>query len=369
MRFSLFRAQLGYGDRLQVFTASSGPVPALEELYLRVDWPGGVAWAEARANIAYASGVPAEAVPGLAHDAARAAAVAGCTDPDALLAHLDATRAPHPIARNLLECAALEGLARSQGVAVAALLGGGEGGVRPVESNQCIFAGDTLERAASRAAAYAAEGFRRIKVRVGVGTAAEDTDRLRAIRAAVGDDVHLAVDANGTWSVAETVERLRALDGLGVEYCEQPTPPGDWTAFAEAASRTGWALMADEGLRTEADHDALRRIGPPHLAHLKLPKSGGPRPLVRQARALAEAGIRCMVGQMNEGALATAAALHCALAARPALAELYGAYGLLNDPAQGLRYRDGAAAVEEPVGVGVRLDPGRLTPVWSVGEA
>lgn len=368
MRATLHRRTLTYADGLQVFTASSGPVPGLEELYLHLAWRSGDGWAEARANIAYMSGVPAERVPALVADALRP--LLRATDAEQALVLL-ADSPAHPLASNVIECALLEGLARERGVAVAALLGATPARDAPiaVASNQCIFAGTTQDEAVARAARYAAEGFREIKVRLGVEPPRAEAERLRAVRAAVGDEIELAVDANGTWTVEEAVERLSLLEGLGVAYVEQPTPPGDWDAFAAVHARTGLPVMADEGLKTAADAAALMRLGRPFLAHLKLPKAGGPRELVAQARALKEAGIGVMVGQMNEGALATAATVQCAMAVRPAHAELYGAYGLAEDPARGLSYRDGRAWLAERVGMGVVLDPAALpAPIWTLGS-
>jgi len=61
------------------------------------------------------------------------------------------------------------------------------------------------------------------------------------------------------------------------------------------------------------------------------------------ARRLTDAGIPFMIGQMNEGAAATAAALHVACATSPAFAELYGADGLIDDPVSGVSYTAGTA--------------------------
>jgi L-alanine-DL-glutamate epimerase-like enolase superfamily enzyme len=367
VRFALHRHCLRYADGMQVFTASSGPVAVLEELYLRATWPGGEGWAEARANIAYAAGVAAERVPGLI--AAALETLCDAPDPAAALDLLAAADA-HPLARNPVECALLDALSRRRGLSLAAILGAPPEAAARVASNQCIFAGTPLDEAVARAARYAAEGFREIKVRLGVEDPTTEAARLRAIRAVVGDAVHLAADANGTWDLEESAARLRPLNGVGLAYIEQPTPPGDWDAFAAVHARTGLPVMADEGLKTDADLEALMRLGPPFLAHLKLPKSGGPRALVAAAQRLAGAGISVMVGQMNEGALATAAAVSAAMAVRPRHAELYGAYGIADDPARGLAYRDGAACLEGSIGSGVVLDPAALgAPILVLGEA
>ena len=55
---------------------------------------------------------------------------------------------------------------------------------------------DNLAREAAEAAAC---GFRTVKVKVG-GDTALDGDRLRAVRAALGPDAEIRIDANGAWS-------------------------------------------------------------------------------------------------------------------------------------------------------------------------
>jgi L-alanine-DL-glutamate epimerase-like enolase superfamily enzyme len=66
-----------------------------------------------------------------------------------------------------------------------------------------------------------------------------------------------------------------------------------------------------------------------------------------------------MIGQMNEGGLATAAAAHLALATRPVAAELYGADGLIDDPAQGLTYTAGQIVLPDAPGLGLPFDTRR----------
>ena len=71
MRVSLHAADLHYGGNLVLHTASSGVVPHLEELYLRIDDGDVVGVGEVRANIAYLNGIAADEV----RDAAVAAIV------------------------------------------------------------------------------------------------------------------------------------------------------------------------------------------------------------------------------------------------------------------------------------------------------
>jgi L-alanine-DL-glutamate epimerase-like enolase superfamily enzyme len=99
---------------------------------------------------------------------------------------------------------------------------------------------------------------------------------------------------------------------------------------------------------------------------LKIAKLGGPGAVVNAARRLEDAGVGSMVGQMNEGATATALAVHCAMAARPKHCELYGCYGLVDDPTSGLRYQDGNATVSHDPGLGVLFDESRTSELWDI---
>jgi L-Ala-D/L-Glu epimerase len=149
-----------------------------------------------------------------------------------------------------------------------------------------------------------------------------------------------------------------------LSYVEQPTAPGNWNAFRSAAASTSVPLMADEGLQGPDDVDALCAIGPPALAHLKIVKLGGPTTIVHAMRRFQEAGVGVMIGQMNEGAMATAITAHCAMALEPQYAELYGCYGLLDDATTGVTYANGCIMLPSGPGLGVGFDADRSRLVW-----
>ncbi|MGI4984700.1 MAG: enolase C-terminal domain-like protein, partial [Janthinobacterium lividum] len=178
--------------------------------------------------------------------------------------------------------------------------------------------------------------------------------RLDLLRAQHGDAVTLSVDANGQWSPQNTPARLRALATRGVEYVEQPIAAGDWQALDRLLEDAPLIVMLDESLQSGADIARLCALaGAPVAAHLKLVKLGGIAATIDAARRLQAVGIPLMIGQMNEGAAATAAALHVCCATAPRWAELYGADGLRDDPVSGLSYGAGTVRVDDPRGLGV----------------
>lgn len=66
------------------------------------------------------------------------------------------------------------------------------------------------DRVAAVAVEYVRQGHRALKIRgsQAVGTPADATNRLRAVHEAVGPDVLLMIDINGTWDVATALVEL-----------------------------------------------------------------------------------------------------------------------------------------------------------------
>lgn len=124
--------------------------------------------------------------------------------------------------------------------------------------------------------------------------------------------------------------------------------------------------MLDEGLASDGDIDRLATIGAPALAHLnKIVKLGAVRaPSSGAMQRLSGAGVGVMIGQMNEGAMATAIAAHCVMVLKPRYAELYGCYGLVDDVTRGVTYANGAISVPHGAGLRVTFDAARCRDVW-----
>src|SRR5689334_17810203 len=238
----LHAADLHYPPELQLHTAASGPIGALSARYLAIERADGFCGAgEIRANISYLSHLPEDEVDPAIRALCRE--LPWSAEPEEILAATARQSGAAPaVARAAVENALIDAIARRDGVPVAQWLGGTWR--RAVDTNQCLMWGPdaTFDRLARR---FLNEGFRAIKVRIAIGSPAQDMARLERLRALAGADVSIAVDANGTWSAEEAAARLRALEPFDLSYVEQPTPPGDWTAFRKALHSTAIPLMAD----------------------------------------------------------------------------------------------------------------------------
>lgn len=353
LRVSLHSADLHYGNGLVLHTASSGSIPHLTEIYLRLDDGETIGIGEVRANIAYLNGFAEATV--LERAAGAVGEVDWTRDPVDLIATVAEWGAPliAPL-RALIDCALHDFVARRDHLTVAAWLGAAEQKVMR-ETNQTLF-WSSFEEFLAQAQAYVDRGYRDLKVRVAAADFAEDLRRIAVLRARFGTQVKIAADANGRWSATEALEKLDALAVYGLTYVEQPVPPGDWGAIDCLADRSPLPVMLDESVATQDDIARMCAYGGRILAHLKLVKLGGIAPTVAAARRLSDAGVPFMIGQMNEGAAATAAALHVACATSPAFAELYGADGLIDDPVSGILYTAGTVHTGHAAGLGVAFD-------------
>ena len=359
----VYRGDLPLTFSMQHFAA--GRVDVLEEVYVRVQTDTGLAGVgEARGNAHYLTGDTPERVTTeiLRHLAPRLLG----RDPRELTALLDdverAVAGAHGSAA-AVDIALHDLVARAYGVPLFVLLGGAVRDSLP--SNQSIWYGPP-DVAARLAAGYVAEGFRHLKVRAGLRPFERDLERVRAVREAAGSGVSLAIDANMAWTAREAVDLLRRLERFDLAYVEQPVPHRDFAGLRYVTAHTDVPVMADESIQSLDDVATLAREHVVDALHLKLIKLGGIRGLRRAAAVAEAAGLDLMVGQMNEGALATTAAAHCATAIAARHLELYGAEGIAWDPASGFALRQGCASFPEGPGLGTTLDLAKLQHVETV---
>ncbi|GGW80441.1 L-fuconate dehydratase [Streptomyces caelestis] len=97
------------------------------------------------------------------------------------------------------------------------------------------YSDEKLTRLAKQAVA---DGFTQIKLKVGADLA-DDIRRMRTARAAVGEEIRIAIDANQRWNVGEAVEWTNALAEFDPYWIEEPTSPDD--VLGHAAVRRGVA--------------------------------------------------------------------------------------------------------------------------------
>lgn len=141
-----------------------------------------------------------------------------------------------------IDMALWDALARVHGLSLVHLLGAMEKPVRPYGA----VGYDGVEGCATAAEGWAKRGFSGIKAKIGYPTVREDLAVVRAMRSAVGADVAIMVDYNQCLTPAEAVERLRVLDGEGLEWVEEPTLAHDYAGHAFVAREAQTPIQCGE---------------------------------------------------------------------------------------------------------------------------
>jgi len=135
------------------------------------------------------------------------------------------------------------------GVSLAGLLGGLRDRVPAYASGALTRTTptDKLERAA---AALVEKGYRQIKTQMAVEglNAAQEVERIRLIRDAVGPDTNLMVDINQRWGVHEAISIGRRVEELRLGWLEDPTRCDDYQGLAKIADALTTPICAGEYL-------------------------------------------------------------------------------------------------------------------------
>ncbi|MFT4215015.1 MAG: o-succinylbenzoate synthase [Microbacterium sp.] len=162
------------------------------------------------------------------------------------------------------------------------------------------------------------DGCRTAKVKVAErgGRLADDVARVRAVRAWMGPEGRIRLDANGGWNLDEAEHAVHALAEFDLEYLEQPCASVD--ELAQLRDRIAdWdiPLAADESVRKAADPLAVARAGAADIVVVKAQPLGGAR---RALEIVHDAGLAAVVSS----ALETSIGLSMGVALAAALPDL-----------------------------------------------
>lgn len=356
----VYRADLPLFRRLEHASASAA---VLEEVYLRIlTTAGGWGLAEVRGNGAYATGTDTVAlVYEMSHSLGAAligSELAEASDHVAELCDM-------PLALALADAAVLDAIARETGVPIWQILDGQNVGALPTHA-QIGFCG--LDQSLVQARSAAEAGFSRIKIRVGRSDPQEDVAIVRAVRDEIGQDVAIALDANGAWKPRTATRTLRQVEPSTIAWVEQPTAAGDDAALRQVREESGIPVLGDEAIRTEGDIERLCEAGAIDGVHLKLEKAGTARQLMDMARRARATGLLVCIGQMDQGRLGSSMTAHLAASIDADAYELWGFQNISNDVTEGLDVREGCVIMPSGPGTGVNVRLDDLTLVSEINE-
>ncbi len=287
-----------------------------------------------------------------------------------------------PAAISGLDIALWDLLARKANLPLYRLLGGYRDEVRAYASAGFYAEGKDTGGLADEARGYVEAGFRHVKIKVGrttdtpvnplvhmeapdfaAVTFAEDLRRVGAVRKAIGEDVHLMVDANNAWTRPTALEAGREFERLGVHWFEEPVPTDDREGSAALAAALTVPIAGYETRTGLAGFRDLITDGAVGIVQPDVIWSGGITACRRIAALAVAAGLPC-VPHVFSTAVSLAANLHF-------IASIPNSYllefdqnpnalrtELLDQPIE--PDKRGIVTVPDGPGLGVRLDPETL---------
>lgn len=179
-------------------------------------------------------------------------------------------------------------LARAADQPLWRLLGGARSGDVPAYNTHGGWLSFGVDELTAQCAALVEEGYRAVKVKVGLPDVREDQARLRAVRRAVGDDVLLMADANQVWDLSGACEAARRFDEVGLSWLEEPMHPDDVTSHRTLAQRSRIPVALGEHLYGVHAFREFIQAGAVEVVQVDVCRVGGITPWLEVA-ALAHA--------------------------------------------------------------------------------
>lgn len=363
-RIEVFKADL---PLKRPFRIAIGETLVANNLYVRIHTDGGIyGMGEANPFTAVVSETQGTALAA-SRDLAKLLIGKDPLDIESRVAEMRRFTPHNPTVRSAFDMALYDLLGKAAGLPLYALLGGPR---RVIVTDNTVGI-DESEAMVDHALEVKARGFPAVKMKVGT-TVEEDVERVKRIRAAIGPDLPIRIDANQGWSLVSAVSALREMEESEIQYCEQPVPAWDHESMRGVRARTRIPIMADEAVFDEHDAMKLVAMGACDYLNIKLGKSGGIHVALRINAVAEAAGMRCMVGCFVESRLGLTASAHLVSARENiTFADLDSADMLKEDPVTGgMVYGEGGQIhLSEAPGLGADVDASFLKKLdsFSVG--
>jgi len=268
-----------------------------------------------------------------------------------IMASLDRRLRGASQAKAAIDCALHDLLARRLNVPMHQLFGGKFRDFVPVLR---ILAIKSPEEMADQAEKLVRQGYSYLKIKAD-GNVSEDVSRVAAIRRRIGDDVHLTVDANQSYTVKNAIAAISRMAEFKIDLVEQPVHADDFEGLALVTRSVPVTIEADESAGSLEEIYRLVSKRAVDAVSLKIPKLGGLRKTIAAAQLCEQAGVSYRLGAAVGSRLLAAHALHMACSLRDVsyACELGEFSRLLDDPFTGLEVIKGEIRLPHAQGCGV----------------
>jgi len=220
---------------------------------------------------------------------------------------------------------------------VYTLLGGAHRLKIPAYATGCYYRGESpfdhkaaLPKLAQEAKGYVDDGFKMLKIKVGLLSIEHDMERVTAIRDAVGRDVKIFVDCNHSYNAFNAIRMIKELEKLDVCFVEEPVVPEDLDGYRFVRSKAITAIAGGECEYTRYGFKNLITTGCVDIAQPDICVSGGISEFLKIMALAQTFGVWTIPHVWGSG-IAVAAALH-ALAVIPSFPHTAYPVAMQNEP-------------------------------------
>lgn len=158
------------------------------------------------------------------------------------------------------------------------------------------------------------EGITTVKMKIQGRTLTEDLDAILDVIDELGDSIRVRFDVNGTWKLRTAVEVCKALEGLNIDYIEQPLSAESLEDLAQLRQSTSIPIAVDESLTDVASAKQILDCGAADVLVLKPAVTGSYEDATVIIGLARENGLRVVVTHTLEATPGRLANLHLACA-------------------------------------------------------
>lgn len=205
-------------------------------------------------------------------------------------------------------------------------------------------------------------GFEGLKLKGGVFDPEDEWKALRALRESFGDRIRfLRFDPNQAWTVETSIRYVSRMEPFDLEYVEDPT--WDLEGMGLVRRRVRMPLATNQAVIAFPQIAPAVRLGAIDVLLVDLYFWGGITQAKKVAAICETFNIGLAIHSDRELGIGTAAGLHF-WASTPQMSHHYDSHyhdqvgDVITEPFQ---FRDGGLRVPEGPGLGVEIDPDRLT--------
>ena len=241
---------------------------------------------------------------------------------------------------------------KAAGLPLYRLLGGARDRV-PAYHSGGLWLDRGIDELAREAQDMVAQGFRAVKMRLGLPDPRQDAERVRAVRAAIGPGIKLMADANQGLNEAQAIRLGRLLEEYDLTWFEEPLPAWDLEGLARVAEALDTPIASGETEYTRYGFRSMLTLRSADVLMPDLQRVGGVSEFMRVGHMAESHDVPVSSHLFPETSLQVLGALSNAifLEYMPWFSSLY------REP---MEFSDGMAVVPERPGWGHTFDERRI---------